>query len=184
MKISAFLETRTGATAAWIAPWVIAVWWVVINALPHNPQSPGRTREQQTRLALPEGWGFFTRDPREPDLILVRRSTGGQWATTPPHASAKNLMGLDRTSRAYPVETLRLLEGARFGFVECERDWSSCLSEARVNVVRNRRADPVLCGDVGLLRRAPPPWAWAHLMEREDMPTSALRMEVICDAQT
>ncbi|MCR9163212.1 MAG: SdpA family antimicrobial peptide system protein [Nannocystaceae bacterium] len=170
--------------AAWALPWAALVWWVLINALPHNPQSPGRTEEHQTRLALPEGWGFFTRDPREPDLILVRRASGGDWSIEPPHASAKNLMGLDRTSRAYPVETIRLLEDVRAGFVECEQRWDACLSAAPVHVVHNRRAEPVLCGDLGLLRRAPPPWAWAHLMSREDMPTSALRMEVVCDVQS
>ncbi len=183
MNVPAFLSTRRGATAVWVVPWVIAMWWVLINALPHNPQSPGRTIERQTRLALPEGWGFFTRDPREPDLILARRTPDGHWAIEPPHASAKNLMGLDRTSRAYPVETIRLLEGVRSGFSECEHSWQTCLSEVPASVVQNRRTEPVLCGEVGLLRRAPPPWAWAHLMEPEQMPTSALRMEVVCDAR-
>lgn len=91
------------------------------------------------------------------------------------------MFGLDRTSRALPVETIRLLEQAPARFLPCEGDWRSCIEDTPAITIHNDSTAPVLCGEVGLLRRAPPPWAWASLMDREDMPTDTLKLEITCD---
>jgi antimicrobial peptide system SdpA family protein len=180
----AFRMTRRAATGAWLMAWSVVVWWALITALPHNPQSPGLAAERGTRLVLPEGWGFFTRDPREPDLILVRRGADGAWAIEPPHASASNAFGLHRESRALPVESMRLLEHAPVAFAPCTGSWRECLDAAAPVALRNDVAQPLLCGDVAFLKRAPAPWAWADLMRPDDMPTDILRTRIECSHES
>jgi antimicrobial peptide system SdpA family protein len=175
-----FRMTRRAATGAWFVAWAVVVWWAMVNSLPHNPQSPGLTAERSTRLVLPEGWGFFTRNPREADLILLRRRDGGAWEIEPPHASAKNWFGLLRESRALPVESMRLLKDAPAAFASCQGSWRECVDAAPAVALQNDVASPLLCGDVAFLRRAPAPWAWAPLMDGDQMPTDVLRTRITC----
>jgi antimicrobial peptide system SdpA family protein len=178
--MSSLQLTRRITTSAWLFIWSIAVFWVAISALPYSPLSPGLRAERGTRLVMPEGWGFFTRNPREKDLIVARRDTHGAWRLEPPHASASHWFGLDRTSRVLPIEANQILGAVKGKFSPCTNGWQSCLEAAQVYVAPRDDRRPYLCGDAALVRRAPVAWAWQHLLEPERMPTDVFRFQVRC----
>lgn len=62
-------------------------------------------------LFLPEGWGFFTRSPRETKYVLYHASAQGQPAglVTYRNSSAQNLFGFSRRSRRLNMEFCRFL---------------------------------------------------------------------------
>lgn len=172
--------TRRAAVSGWLIVWALAVVWAAISSLPYNPLSPGLAAERRTRLVLPEGWGFFSRDPRERDLIVARRSHG-RWQIEPPHADVTNWFGLRRTSRVLPVEASQVLTQLEKPLVPCAGELDTCLEAAPVHEVASDRARPFLCGEVAFLRRAPVPWAWHALLQPEQMPTDILRTHIRCE---
>jgi antimicrobial peptide system SdpA family protein len=172
--------TRRAAVGGWSIVWALAVAWAATSSLPYNPLSPGLSAERRTRLVLPEGWGFFSRDPRERDLMVVRRAHG-DWRIEPPHADASNLFGLLRKSRALPVEASQVISELQQPFAPCSGDFRPCLDAAPIHELPADRARPFLCGDVAFLRRAPVPWAWSGLLAPERMPTDVLRTHIRCD---
>ena len=177
--------TKNVATGICIGVWTLGIWWALVSSLPHNPQSPGLRAERGTRLVLPEGWGFFTRDPREADLILARLDENDEWRLEPPHASLDNLLGLRRLSRALPVESSQILHQVEPAFISCGDDnWRHCTAKAPVHEIQNPVPDAKLCGDVTFVRREPVPWAWADLLHPDDMPTNIFRTRIRCDHGT
>ena len=155
---------------------------VVVTALPYNALSVSVDLEFGVRSIVPEGWGFFTRDPREPDLYLYRQ-TGDGWVpfSTIPLAHPRNLFGISRTPRAIPVELAALLENV------AEEDWTECDSDFREHVaelprrrVVNKMPNAAITGTVCVVSREPVPWAWASETDSDDLPCWVVMLEVEC----
>ncbi len=154
--------------------------------MPNNPIKLPLTKVLDFRLILPEGWAFFTRDPREPEATVYVRSSDGQWLITPgvPRFHWSTALGLDRHIRAHGVELGMLLEKAekaeRF---DCTKEPQECLEQASVAAPMNNPSPaPQICGQIGIVMRKPVPWAWslAHQAKPISMPSKVLRMDVQC----
>ncbi|MET7426456.1 SdpA family antimicrobial peptide system protein [Dactylosporangium sp. NPDC005555] len=177
---------RLGAFAlALIAAGALAVAYVVHTQLPDNAVDlPYEAAvEEPVRVALPQGWAFFTRDPRGADLLVYTRGGDGRWhdALLSPHAEPRNLFGLARASRAQGVE-LGLLTGAvpEDGWTGCQADPGPCLERLTPLPAANRARRTTLCGDVGLAQRVPVPWAWSRSGDQVVMPSTVARLAVSC----
>jgi antimicrobial peptide system SdpA family protein len=166
--------------------WATAGLYIVHAQIPRNVLE--LPFEQTVRSAIPffvpEGWAFFTRDPREPRLLPYRRGTDGIWAYAHagPHADIRNVFGLDRISRAQGVEIGLLLgEFADTAWRTCTDAPTLCLDDQPPSVpITNHSPAPTLCGDVGLVRQEPVPWAWARVGSETTMPSTVVRLDIRC----
>lgn len=169
--------------------------WVLIGGfayLTNQPENVLTTSWQNSvkaavQTVLPEQWGFFTRSPREDELLpYLYRS--GQWesASAYPHSQATHFFGWNRVSRAQGIEI-----GVLFAEV-ADRDWNECRPNSAVENcldaftaegewvrVANPSPDPTLCGHVGISKALPPPWAWANIGQaKQDV--AVLLVDVEC----
>src|SRR4029434_6535737 len=100
---------------------LLAIMWGTLfvysihGALPFNPLKLPFERTLMVTRFVPQGWAFFTRNPREERLTLQQVLPGGQLAplSRSPHARPDNAFGLDRRSRSQGVEIGLLLAAAR-----------------------------------------------------------------------
>lgn len=163
--------------------WTLVAAFAVHPMLPDNPvRLPGDARGV-ARAILPEGWAFFTRDPREARMSAWGRGSDG-WTrnTSWPHSSPGNLLGLRRASRTQGVE-LGLLQGevSEGDWVACSGELQDCLGTAPVaRRVHTAALRPTLCGDVAIVSQPPVPWAWARSARPARMPARVVRLEVTC----
>lgn len=166
--------------------WSTVTMYALHAALPYNPIRLPFEDRLDMRLILPEGWAFFTRDPREDRMQPYLRGADGQWSTASmtPNFQPKNFFGIDRAARAQGVEMGLLLEAARQ--VErsaCEEEPQVCLGRATVGrTLRNISPSPSLCGQVGIVFQRAVPWAWSRSSQGKPitMPSKILRLDVEC----
>jgi len=129
--------------------------------------------ERGIKTAVPEGWGFFTRNPREPDITLYENH-GGHWrkAEHMPISSASNLSGIDRLPRAQSVELGMLLNALNESdaWTPCDGDLESCLKGVRQVSLHPQWRYPALRGLVAFIRQEPVPWAWVESRATIRMP--------------
>ncbi|WP_353563168.1 SdpA family antimicrobial peptide system protein [Longimonas sp.] len=134
---------------------------------------------------MPQGFAFFTRDPREPRIHLYT-SNDGEWksASLGPYSRPSNFFGLDRKPRTQLTEYALLLHraGAILGeWDSCETFPGSCLRQVSVaDTLENTTPDPTLCGDIGFVRQEPVPWAWSQNKDEIDMPSEVLKLKILC----
>jgi len=133
---------------------------------------------------VPEGWGFFTRDPREARLLpYVREAGSWRAAREGPNGEPRNAFGFNRAARAQGVE-MGLLETSipTKAWKACATEIAACLDRISAPIeVGNPTPAPTLCGDVGLVHRDPLPWAWAGSEPDEtSMPSKVVRLTVKC----
>jgi antimicrobial peptide system SdpA family protein len=176
---------RLGAATLVIAAvWVGLTAYAVHGALPHNTVVlPGATA-LKSMVILPQGWKFFTRDPREATVRPVRRGPNGRWisASAGPHARVDSYFGLRRSARAQTAEMGLLAQKLPpSAWSECRDRPEECIERAMPHpAIANPSASATLCGSIALVRQPPLPWAWARSGATAAMPSTIARLEVTC----
>ncbi|CAM5320375.1 hypothetical protein SABIM44S_00336 [Streptomyces abikoensis] len=172
---------------ALVIAWSVAVLYVAQVHVPKNVLSlPGQKQVRSTVANVaPQGWAFFTKSPRDVEVLPYRQSGDGSWTSLAltPHSSPRNAFGLDRASRSQGIEISLLLNLAeKKEWKECEEnDLSDCLANARPSrKVKNPSPEPTVCGRVSLVQEKPVPWAWRDLVDERTTPERYLAMDVTC----
>jgi antimicrobial peptide system SdpA family protein len=138
------------------------------------PAPPGRA---VARALVPEGWAFFTRDPRRPSPVAYDTARNGQWRPAPPRS--RGPAGLDKRDRARAAEIALLthrLDGA--DWTKCDGEPATCLASAPATPVANTATVRTLCGDIGIVLQEVLPWAWNDLPTV--LPSRVARLTVTC----
>ena len=86
-----------------LAKWFYIVFFIlllfialsIISVLPQNPLSLERSKAVVISQLMPQGWGFYSKDPREEYLNIYTADSeiSAQW----PNMSLSNLFGVDRS---------------------------------------------------------------------------------------
>src|SRR4051812_41959664 len=99
----------------------VLVTYSVHAGMTYNPVTLPFEQAVNAQVWIPEGWKFFTRNPREERVsMLVRKE--GQWinGSRTPNANPSNAFGIDRLGRAQGLELALLLENVP------SEAWSAC----------------------------------------------------------
>jgi antimicrobial peptide system SdpA family protein len=177
--------TRPGAPiltkVSIILGWSVLVVLVMRAFMPDNPLRISRAVKDNLTVLIPQGWVFFTRDPREPSDRLYLRTTPCCRPVTQSNGGAGNLFGLNRDSRALSVELGSLIgQAPASAWSQCRGDLNSCIASSTAPAaVRNASTSRQLCGEVLVHRSKPVPWAWSR-DTHVDPPYALLRMNVSC----
>jgi len=160
--------------------------WVLRAGPVDSPLRADFTTRRGMIAFFPQGWAFFTRDPREavdrayrpgPPLVPLL------YANTSP----RNLFGFGRGARTLNVELAALLhELPAAAWQPCDAPLQRCVEAGAwagtggsVAIV-NRATEPRICGDVVVERQPPVPWAWGRSIDETHMPSKVARLEVRC----
>jgi antimicrobial peptide system SdpA family protein len=177
-------DLRLCATLALAAAAALALLaYVFHRALPFNPLNLPRETEVAASMWSPQGWKFFTRNPRE-DWLIVYQNRGAAWARTQPEPNftLSNWLGVGRGVRAEGIEiALLIYDLPRSAFRPCRGPAASCIAQAPIAArVKNKTPEPKLCGQVGVALQTQVPWAWSVRRDAVIMPSRVARLEVRC----
>jgi len=157
--------------------------WVLRAGPVDSPLRADFTTRRGMIAFFPQGWAFFTRDPRE----AVDRAYRPGAPLVPllyANSSPRNLLGLGRGARTLNVELAALLhELPASAWQSCDAPLERCV-EARAGgrvAIVNRFPEPRICGDVVVERQPPVPWAWGRAIDETHMPSKVARLDVRCD---
>jgi antimicrobial peptide system SdpA family protein len=169
-------------TIACVALWGLAIVEIISAALPYNPMSPDVGLKSEIMGVTPEGWGFFTRDPREERLHLLM-FLNGFWQRNPnsPISNSSNLFGINRFPRAQSVELAMLVNDPTVG-----DSWKNSridldhivIADSNFAVTVNPSPFPTILGKICIVRQSPIPWAWAGNVRSVAMPSQYLLLNV------
>ncbi|NOT74878.1 MAG: SdpA family antimicrobial peptide system protein [Cyclobacteriaceae bacterium] len=167
--------------------WVWVIGLVAASYLPHNPLSPSHRVKVIIQAFFPQGWGFFTRNPRDVEgFVYFQQDTATYLsALRIPNAAAVNLLGLRRDSRT---------QGAEYGLLlsQLEKDtsiWVGCKGLSHIECIKfrrdisaikvsNNKKKPTLCGPIWIIVQEPVPWAWYQSAAK--MPLKLVKLDVEC----
>lgn len=181
------MNTPTRGRLLAVAIGCTAFWTTVAGLAAHAPMKSTALGPHEnrllTQLVIPQGWNFFTRDPREDDIFVYRRHEGELHdALAWPNAGWANGLGLRRTGRAQGIEVGHIIAGIDWDEIAPCRDGEpACIAATPLeHTAVNPVPSPMLCGELAIVMRPPMPWAWADHAAPEHAPIKTTRIDVRC----
>jgi antimicrobial peptide system SdpA family protein len=159
---------------------------VLLASLPFNPASIGLSGKKIITGIIPQGWAFFTRDPREAQVILYKVTQHGELEPIPQrHTQSHNIFGLKRESTKILLELQFIKEQLTDSTFENTR-WNyqanrTGIYPLHIHEVVNKIKEPILCGNYVLVIQDYIPWAWSGYMQTIQMPAKAINIRIRCD---
>ncbi|WP_084542469.1 SdpA family antimicrobial peptide system protein [Calidithermus chliarophilus] len=133
---------------------------------------------------LPQGWGFFTKSPRDEQFYLFVKGPDGAWVPglRGPLSAPGNFLGLDRFVRAQSIEFGLLVSSlGTDAWTACRGLLDACVRTAKVGVsLTNPSPHRLICGPVAFVMRKQVPWAWTRSKRPVQMPYRLALVEVQC----
>ena len=170
---------------------VCAIWGGLIflagtTVLPYSPISPSPVTKLIVRSFLPEGWSFFTRNPREAQLHFFKyENTHLSPYQNFPNSNPTNYFGMSRKSRAQGVEFAYLTQDIS------PENWKDCTRKELLNKVltdsipwidvQSPYAPSLLCGEIVVMEEEYVPWAWSQSSKEIDMPAKFIKLNISCN---
>ncbi|MCY8424269.1 SdpA family antimicrobial peptide system protein [Bacillus vallismortis] len=165
------------------AVWMVFIGKSIIAVLPTNPLSSNIDEQSFMKTLYPQGWGFFSKNPRE-EMVNVYETKNYTQAVSWPNNSFKNIFGLDRHGRAQGIELGYLIEQipSSIEWKNCHDGSRACLKKTdTLFAIKNKTPNPSLCGNLGLSRETLIPWAWSNKSRSNiSKESKVLRVEVKC----
>jgi antimicrobial peptide system SdpA family protein len=152
----------------------------ITSALPVNTLKINNDVKGLISEIIPQGWGFFSKSPREPDLNAIPLE--GQDALQWPNSSLSNYLGISREGRAQGIE-LGSIIGAidKDSYQECKEDTYQCFKSSKTTIkIDNINRNPTICGKWGVINQEPVPWAWGNKLKSIIMPSKIVKVDVGC----
>jgi antimicrobial peptide system SdpA family protein len=165
--------------------WIGLIYCVFISSIPHNPLSLGKNYSTYIKTFFPEGWQFFTKNPRDPQ-ILILEEINGDWKKHSlfPNSSLNNYLGLRRGSKAIGVEYGLLCEtlSPSQWLTIANKNIFTYIKSDTTNSIKtiNTNINPLLCGDYIFVEIEPCPWAWRDTQDKYSMPAKIIKLHIIC----
>ena len=163
--------------------WVVVIYGILVASLPFNPLSVPRILTINLQTICPQGWAFFTRNPREEQTYLYR-IIEDQPVLQPVHNSrASNLFGAERRARLESMEIAMLAESVKADkWFNCEDGIGQLdsLNQLSTVKIRNNFSHPKICGAILLEKKEQVPWAWSKEISAGEVPSKIAKLLVLC----
>lgn len=130
-----------------------------------------------TNLLIPEGWGFFTRNPREATLQLYELKDSIDQPVLKPNASAEFFFGASRRNRKVAMEISEVLgEIPQSSWIKTKGSYSI---PDTIVTVKASESIHYLRGKYLAVMYVDTPWAWARHPERHTKEYSCVAIDVV-----
>jgi antimicrobial peptide system SdpA family protein len=155
-----------------------------LAAMPfHTVNLPQNVRSVVLQIA-PEGWGFFTKSPRDPEThVALFKNERLHPLNIASSFTAQYAFGFNRLGRAQGIELDALLVQLNQPeqWLKCTQSPEVCATSLKSQMkLENTARHATLCGDLVFVERRPVPWAYSRLARPVVMPSRLTRLEVVC----
>lgn len=163
---------------ALILGWLVGCVIVICTSVGYTPFRLKASNKNSAFQMIPQGWGFFTRNPREEKLIVYKKIDNSLKKVTQPNFSKQNLFGLSRKGRMRQMQIGNLILPYYRYMQPCEhKDLMKCNPDS-VFVVKNPFEYPILQGEYLIQKQATLPWAWSKSRKDQFNPYEILMIHV------
>ena len=160
--------------------WTIIMAYITLAAVPLNPISMNFENKMNILSVVPEGWGFFTRNPREPALYMYYRKSpnSGYTLLNSPLSSPENGFGISRRMRKINIELFAILSTVKDSSWQRGNENAIDLSCDSTLSVKGIFDNSTLRGTFLLIKQERLPWAWARQRQQIIMPYKKIILDI------
>ncbi len=151
----------------------------LLSSLEYNPLSISYKESKLVFTLMPQGWGFFTRNPRELQTLIYQKVGQNFELVNKSGSEPEYLFGLSRTSRRKNIEFGQIFSKIPDSlWIDCPSKRILECNPEKVHHFKNQYTNPVCLGEFLLISKEPIPWAWSKSYYDIDMPFKFCKIHV------
>jgi len=155
------------------------------NTIKVNPIKLKMDLDNKVFTFVPQGWAFFTRDPREAQITIYKKNDKDQFVEiNQRHSSVRNMFGLNRRASKIMSELQFIKKQINDTlFINTKWNYQENIQGKIPNSiipVKNKIKHPILCGEYVVAFQKAVPWAWSQNIEQIKMPCKVIRIKIQC----
>lgn len=161
--------------------------FAIISSNQQAVDYPGKEKAYAAaNTLLPQGWSFFTKDPRYPRIRIYEVYNGSYKDVTYGglENGHKNFYGLDRMLRIRQAERENIDSQIEIDkYIECTHaSLEECFSNPSISLteIENNFRNPSFCGEYYIGIYDPVPWSWRDLEPEKTRLVSAGKVKLNC----
>ncbi len=151
------------------------------SSIEHNAGAPSFAVKSIVSKVSPQGWGFFTRNPREPIYTLyeIEGHNKPLRKVLQVNSHASNLFGFSRKSRRLGMEVSIMVALADSLNFRKYQGVDNLQYPDTIITIDNSNLHYLKSGDYVLIKRKIVPFSWASFVEDSQIPYSSMRVKPI-----
>jgi antimicrobial peptide system SdpA family protein len=140
------------------------------SSIKFNAQTPTYAFSKLLKKTIPEGWGFFTKSPRE-DLIEIYRVENKKIEKVElRNTSYTSFFGASRKNRKLSMEVSIMSELVNESEWLKKTDMAKLVIPNKIVKVDNKNLKYLKGGEFVLIKRQIVPWAWTDIVKPNQVP--------------
>lgn len=153
----------------------------VVFILPANPLKEFPIFNSYVMYKIfPQGWGFYSKSPRDMTFQIVNLENG-ELAVTWPNNRVENAFGLRRKGRAQGIEGGKIFSKIKKSdWISTKEDPVEILKNSKAIKIKNDLPNPTVLGDIGIIYQEAVPWNWSR-EKNVIMPSKVVRLNVYAE---
>ena len=161
--------------------WATALFFTLAASSEISPVLPSYKNKINFVSLVPEGWSFFTRNPREVETFIYKEIDGKLVNMNHQNFTAHNAFGFGRYTRIESLELALLLASTEDSlWVKNDIDIHEFYEKKllKEQKIVNTSNSQYLTGTIILEQKEPIPWAWYQSGKEVIMPSKVIKLEV------
>ncbi len=155
------------------------IFYSLLSSLEYNPLSLSHKESKLVFTLMPQGWGFFTRNPRELQTLIYHKTENGYELVNKSGSEPEYLFGLSRVSRRKNIEFGQIFSNIPDSlWIDCPSKMISDCDPKATHNFSNQYLNPICVGDFLLISQEPIPWAWSKSYYDIKMPFKYCKIHV------
>ncbi|UGU15382.1 SdpA family antimicrobial peptide system protein [Sinomicrobium kalidii] len=141
---------------------------------------PSTTVKKQLFALFPEGWGFFTKSPRETMVDIYKKQDQENWKRVNiSNSSRKNLFGFSRKARVMGIDIDIILRNiAKEDFIAFTGNFMNNIPDRIYTIEYDKSFQFINVGEYLIVERKIIPWFYAQSAKEKDVPGLIMRIEI------
>lgn len=158
--------------------WAAILAYIALASVPLNPASLKFENKMNILSVVPEGWGFFTRDAREPAIHVYKKENAGYSLVNYPMPDWKNGLGVSRNMRKINIELFSLLAAVQDSSWQTDTTGRLSFDCDTMVTLKGPFNHSRLRGTFLVVKQERLPWAWAGQWKTITMPYKKLLLNI------
>ncbi len=151
--------------------WLIIIYNIFISSVP-IPTNSSYIKKSTIFNITPQGWGFFTKNPREEEMFLYKINSKNEISLfTKTNNAFEFFLGASRKNRFIGIETEALVSKLdKNAWVKGDIKFYDFKQDIKTDTISLNFATKDIQGDFFIVRKQRVPWAWGRSYKKIIMP--------------
>lgn len=146
-------------------------------SLSYNAQTPNYTLKKILSKTLPEGWGFFTKSPREAGYTVYAVHEGTLELVETRNTSSGNYFGFSRKARKVSMEVSIITDLVSEELWDKKNDPSAISLPEKLVEIDSKNLHFLKDHELVVVKSHPIPWAWKDIVQPNQIPYEIVRIK-------